>query len=136
MVTKNAYNDYMKSWYKTPNFDVNQVFSISRRNAEAFSAAGNVVAESVQAVSRQQAESVRTNMEQMMKAAKDMMSNGSPEINTSKQAELTKSLFETSLNNFREMSELMTKSLFEASDVINRRAAESMEEFSNLSKTA
>lgn len=136
MVTKNPYNDYMKMFYKTPNFDVNQVFSISRRNAEAFSAAGSVVAETVQAASRYQAESVRSNVEQVLKAAKDMMVSGSPEINTSKQAELAKSLFETSLNNFREVSEMMTKSLFEASDVINRRAAESMEELSNLTKAA
>lgn len=148
MATKNPFADYMKMdyskmWgdYKTPNFaapqfDVNQVITMSRRNAEAFSAAGSVVAESVQALSRQQAESVRTNVERVLKTAKDMMVSGSPEINTNKQAELAKSLFETSLNHFREMSEMVTKSMFEASDVISKRAAENMEEMSRLTKAA
>jgi len=138
MVTKNSYGDYMKMWsdYKSPNFDVNQIFSISRRNAEAFSTAGTVMAEGVQAGFRQQAESVRANVEKMLKAAKDMMISGSPEINTTRQAELAKNLFENSLNNFREMSELMTKSVFEASDVINKRAAESMEELNHLARNA
>lgn len=138
MVTKNPYADYMKmfSEYKNPSVDMNQFFSISRRNAEAFSAAGSVVAESVQTVSRHQAESVRSHVEQILRAAKDMMVGGSPEINTSKQAELAKEIFETSMRNFRETSEIMTKSMFEASDVLNRRAAESLEELNSISKAA
>ena len=140
MVTKNPYADYMKMFSEfkapAPNFDFNAVFGISRRNAEALSTAGTVVAESMQAASRHQAESVRNNVEHVLKTAKDMMVSGSPEINTTKQAELAKSLFEASVNNFREMSELVTKSMFEASDVLSKRAAESMEEISTLSKAA
>lgn len=142
MMNKNPFADYMKMFsdFKapafTPAFDMNKVMNISRRNAEAFSAAGSVVAESVQAISRQQAESARRNVETMLKTAKDMMVTGSPEINTTKQAELTKAMFETSMNNFREMSEMVTKSMFEASDVLNKRAAESMEEMSSLAKAA
>ncbi len=142
MMNKNPFADYMKMFsdFKAPsmnqNFDMNKMMNISRRNAEAFSAAGSVVAESVQAISRQQAESARRNVETMLKTAKDMMVTGSPEINTSKQAEFTKTLFETSMNNFREMSEMVTKSMFEASDVLNKRAAETMEEMGNLAKAA
>lgn len=143
MATKNPFADYMKADYfkqwgefKSPSFDVNHVVNISRRNAEAFSAAGSVVAESVQTLSRQQVETVRNNVERVLKTAKEMMVSGSPEINTSKQAELARSLFETSMNQFREMSELVTKSVFEASDVITKRAAESIEEISHLGRAA
>ena len=138
MVTKNPYSDYMKmfSEYKTPAMDMNRIFSISRRNAEAFSAATTMMTESVQAISRQQAESVRSNVECILKAAKDMMGSGSPEINTTKQAELAKNMFEASFANLRTASEMMTKSMFEASDVINRRAAESLEEMGSLTKAA
>jgi phasin family protein len=133
MVTKNPYGDYMKMWsdFQSPNFDVNKVFNIGRRNAEAFSAAGSVVAESVQRLSRHQAESTRAQVEQVLKAAKDMMTSGSPEINTTKQAELAKQMFQTSMDNFREMSELMTESMFAASDVISRCAAQTFEDFTN-----
>lgn len=143
MATKNPFADYMKmdymkQWgeFKSPSFDVNQVMSIGRRNAEAFSTAGTVVAESVQTLSRQQAESVRNNVERVLKTAKEMMVSGSPEINTSKQAELARTLFETSMNQFREMSEMVAKSMFEASDVITKRAAESIEEISHFGRAA
>ncbi len=160
MVNKNPYADYMKMWSEfkpasmpnmmnmgsmpnmmnmqsMPNMlDQNQMMSYFRRNAEAFSAASSVMTDGAQMVSRRQAELMRTNVEQMLKAAKDMMGTGSPEINTTKQAELAKSMFETSLSNMREMSELVTKSGFEAFDVINKRAAESLEEISKITKAA
>lgn len=143
MATKNPFGDYMKmdymkQWgeFKSPSVDMNQMISIGRRNAEALSTASTVVAESVQHLSRQQAESVRSNVEKVLKTAKDMMVSGSPEINTSKQAELARNLFETSMNHFREMSELVTKSMFEASDVISKRAAQSIEEITKINKAA
>ena len=46
------------------------------------------------------------------------------------------SFFENSLANLREMGEMITKSSFEAFDVLNRRAAESMEEISKTSTAA
>ena len=64
---------------------------------------------------------------------KDMLVNGSPEINTGKQVELAKTLFESSLNNLREVSELVTKSGFEVFDVLNKRASESIEEITSYS---
>ena len=135
---QNPFADSFKSFgeFKSPNFDMNQMLSFNRRNAEAFSAASSMMVESAQEISRSQAESIRSNVEEMLKAAKDMMSGGSPEINTTKQAELAKSLFENSFQNMRQASEAFTKSMFKASDVINKRAAESMEEIGSLSKAS
>ena len=135
---KNPFADYMKMFsdYKSPAMDMNQLFSIGRRNAEAMSAASSVVAESMQNASRAQAENVRSHVEEVLKASKEMMSGGSPEINTAKQAELAKMLFEGSLKSFRESSEIITKSMFEASDVLNRRASESMDEMKQASSKA
>ena len=137
MVTKNPFADYMKNFQnvqdiKMPNLDINQAVAFNRRNAEAFSAAGSVVAETVQNVSRQQVESARANYERMLNATKKMMVNGSPEINPSTQAELARSMFEASLNSLREISETFSRSGFEAFDVINKRTAESLEEISEM----
>ena len=135
---KNPFGDYMKMFgeVKSPSMDMNALFTIGRRNAEALSAASSVMAESMQSATQQQAENVRGHVEHVLKTAKEMMVGGSPEINTSKQAELAKMLFESSVKNFRETSEIMTKSLFEASDVLNRRATESMEEMNKVAKAA
>ena len=136
MATQNPFADMMKNFadYKTPsmpNFDMNRMMNISRRNAEAVSAASQALAESAQAISRRQAELARNHVENALKTAKSILVNGSPEINTTKQVDYAKSLLETSLNNLREVGELVTKSGFEAFDVLNRRASESIDEMSS-----
>lgn len=136
MATTNPYADAMKFWndYKAPQmpaFDFNQTLNSGRRTAEALTAAGQAVAESYQAIARRQAELARAQVEKVLKSSKDMLVNGSPEINTTKQIELAKSVFEASLNNLREVSELVTKSGFEVFDVLNKRASESLSELHN-----
>lgn len=136
MAYQNPFADMMKQFSEfkapnfasMPNFDMNRIVSAGRKNAEACSAAGQALAESCQSIARRQAELARTQVEKTLKTCKDMLVNGSPEINTSKQVELAKSMFESSLNNLREVSELATKSCFEAFDVLNRRASETIEE--------
>lgn len=137
MAIQNPYAEAMKFWsdYQTPQlaaFDVNQAMSFGRRNAEAITAAGQAMSESVQAISRRQAELARAHVEKVLKTTKDMLVNGSPEINTGKQVDLAKTVFESSLNNLREVSELVTKSGFEVFDVLNKRASESIEEITSF----
>lgn len=136
MVNQNPFADIFKNFqeFKTPSMpsmDMNQFMNVSRRNAEAAAAAGQTLAESAQAITRRQAELAREQVEKVLKTTKDMLVNGSPEINTTKQVEFAKTMFESSLNNLREVGELMTKSGFEVFDVLNRRASQSIEEFSN-----
>lgn len=122
-------------WFKN-TWDFNQLFSTQRRNIEALSEANQAVVEGCQAASRCSAEAVRTNVESLIKSSKDMFTSGTPEASLSKQADFARSLFENTLANLREMSEMVTKSSFEAFDVLNRRAAESLEEISKASATA
>lgn len=130
MNAANPFADMQKAFTeaKVPSFDYNQFFAIQRRNVEALSTANQLMAEGVQAVSRRHAELARENVEEVLNNAKDMMTGGSPEINTSKQTELAKALFQKSMSNFREASELFTKSSFEAFELLNKRASDSMEE--------
>lgn len=124
----NAFADFFKN-----SFDFNQVFSTQRRNIEALTAVNQAVVEGAQAISRRQAEVVRQNVEHVLKASKDMMTTGTPEVNVTKQADLAKSIFENTLSNLREITETVTKSGFEAFDVLNKRVAESMEEMGKVS---
>ncbi|MBN66913.1 MAG: phasin [Rickettsiales bacterium] len=137
-MASNPYADMMKAWnqFKVPTFDYNQFASVQQRNMEAFSAANQLVAEGVQTASRRQAELARANMEELLKTTKEMMTGASPEVNTKKQTELAKSLFDSSLSNMREMSEMFAKSGFEAFDIINKRTSESIDEFQKTAKNA
>lgn len=124
------YNEAFKIFgdFKTPAFDFNSLFEVQRRNIEAFTAANQVVAEGAQAIARRQAEVLRTNVDQLMNASKDLTAGGAPELNVEKQATMSKDLFEKSLSNAREVSEMISKSSFEAFDLLNKRAAESFDE--------
>lgn len=128
MTYKNAFTDAFKN-----SVDFNQLFSTQRRNIEALTAANQAAIEGVQTIARRQAEIARTNVESALKASKDILTSGTPETNLAKQAELTKSFFEGALSNLREVTELVTKSSFEVFDVLNQRAAESLEEISKAS---
>lgn len=118
------------------SFDLNQFFATQRRNIEALSAANQALVEGAQAVSRRQAEAARESMEGWLRASREMFTAGTPEANISRQTELTKQVVESTLNNIREVTEMVTKSSFEAFDVINKRCSESLEELSRASGSA
>jgi len=129
-----SYNAFADAFKNT--LDFNQLFSTQRRNIEAISAANQAVVEGAQAIARRQAEITRSNVETALKASKDLLTSGTPETNLAKQAELTKSFFESALTNLREVSEMATKASFEVFDVLNQRAAETLEEISKASAPA
>jgi phasin family protein len=145
---QNAYNDMMKMWSQfkmpgmqmqmpsIPNVNMGNVVNLGKRNLEACSGAYQCVIEGVQEASRRQVELARASAEHTLKTAKDMLVNGSPEINTAKQAAFAKTMLEQCLSNMREICELYTKSGFEAFDLMNKRAAQNFEEISKMSKQA
>ncbi len=130
-----TYNYAFADMFKNA-FDYNQLFSTQRRNIEALSAANQAIVEGAQAISRRQAEVVRENVEDFLKASKELMTGGSPETSLTRQSELAKTIFENTLSNMREVTEMATKSGFEAFDVLNKRTAETLEEISRASNGA
>jgi len=124
-----TYNFAFPDTFKNP-IDVNQIISTQRLNIEALSAASQAVVDGAQAISRRQAEVIRSSVEDSLKASKDLLTSGSPETNLTKIADNAKSFFENALSNLREITEMATKSGFEAFDVLNKRVAESLEEIS------
>lgn len=118
------------SEFKNSAFDVSKLVQAGRRSFETANEASQMAAENAQAIARRQAELARTQVEAVLKNSKDMLVNGSPEINTTKQVELAREVVEGSLNNLRELSEMVTKSNFELFDVFNRHASEQLGELS------
>lgn len=136
--TKNPYADYTKvfSDLKMPQLDMSGFFQVQRRNIEAFSAANQVLAESLQALSRRQAEIMQEQVEFALKAMKEVMSSGTPEAGVSKQTDYAKSVVSQSLNGFRELTEMASKSNVEVLDVLSERVVKSFEEFGDAVKKA
>lgn len=131
-MSTNAFSEWSKTFseFKAPSMDVNHMITQCRRNAETGSTVIQIAAESAQAIARRQAEIMRSNAEQALKASKDIMSNASPENAAARQADFAKSWLDYNVNSAREIVEMCTKSAQEAFDVINKRVTESMKECS------
>lgn len=114
--------------FKVPGVDVEAVLATQRKNIEALTAANQLAFEGVQALVRRQSEILRQSLEQASHLLQEVLAAGTPEEKVAKQAELLKAAFERALVNAKELTELMTKSNHEASEVISKRVSESLEE--------
>ncbi len=117
--------------FKPPSFDFNNLFSAQRRNIEALTEAGQIISESAKSIVGQQVEAARSNVEALLSTSKEAFTGSSPEENTSRQAELTRNILESSVSNLRDTVDSVTKSQFEAFDVLQKRLAENIEEISS-----
>lgn len=129
----NAFAEWTKVFgdLKTPTLDVNQLISHYRRNAETGSAVIQIATASTQEIARRQAEIIRSNAEQALKASKDLVGNSSPETAAAKQADFAKNWLEYNVNSARELVELGTKSAQEVFDIVNKHISEQVKEFSD-----
>lgn len=99
-----------------------------RRTMEAFAQAGQLMGESLQAVGRRNADAMREGVEDFLAASRDFIAAGSPEATATKSADYAKSAFESAAGHLREVAEMLTKSGYEAFDVLNQRFAENLQE--------
>lgn len=135
---QNQAKDFFKSFgnMSMASMDFNDLFNLARRNMEACSAANQVMMEGMQAINKRTAEVFQSNVEKCLSMSREMLSGTSPEANSKKSSEAAKEAFSSSVNSVREISEMISKSTFEAFDVLNKRTAEALEESSKLIKKA
>ncbi len=114
--------------FKAPSFDYEVMAASQRKNFDAIVAANKLAAEAMQAIARRQVELLRQGMEEIGTVARSYAAPGPLPEKAAKQAELTKVAFERGVSNARELSEMVTKSNFEAVDLLHRRFAQSMDE--------
>lgn len=109
--------------------DVKTLMDTHRKNTQAFSEAMKVTGEGMQAYAQRCAELMSQFVEDQSTLAKEMMSEGSPEEKISKQTDLIKKNYDKSVGNVQELADLLSKSNQEATDLINKRIAASLNEF-------
>jgi phasin family protein len=132
------FSDWTKIFgeFKTPAVDVNHIIAQFRRNAETGSTIIQIFTESAQANARHLAEIARSNAEHALKASKKLVNHSSPEAAASEHADFVKTWLDFNVNSLRELAETSTKSTQEAFDVISKRVAEQVKEFSDTASTA
>ncbi len=114
---------------KLPGVNVEALLSSQQKNIEALNAANRVAIEGIQTLGQRQAEILRLAMEEAAKAAQDVATVGQPQEIPAKQAEIAKAAFEKGLANMQELAELAARANSDTLAVVNKRFAESFDDF-------
>lgn len=133
-----AQNDFAKLFdnYKNPAFDLKSFLETQRKNIQALTQAQQLTFQSFQTIAQRQGELLSQLVEDNSSIAKEILAEGTPEDKMSKNAELFKSVYERTVSNMKELSEIINKSNQEATTVINKRVSATMNEIqASLEKT-
>src|SRR4051794_4385426 len=112
--------------FKLPGFDLNTVVDIQRRNVEAVTAANQTLVQGLQTVAQHQGEIAR----QSVKQFQDLLSVKPASVNEVlvKQIDLTKTAYEKTVADARELGDVVAKVGSEAVDILSRRVVASLDE--------
>lgn len=126
----NSFNDVFANVpsVKSMPFDADSIMELQRKNFEAFTEAQQLAFEGVQAAAQRQTELLSKIVEDNSVIAQEILGEGSPEQKVAKQTDLVKSVYERSVSNYKEISDLISKSNLKAADVINKRVTASLSE--------
>jgi phasin family protein len=112
--------------FKLPGFGVNTVVDIQRRNIEAVTAANQTLVQGLQTVAQRQGEIAR----QSIKQVQDLLSVKPASVTETlvKQIDLTKTAYEKTVADARELGDIIVKVGSEAGDILSRRVVASLDE--------
>ena len=133
-----AQNDFAKLFenYQSIPFDLKSLLETQRKNVQALSEANQISMENIQAIAQRQTEILSQIVEDNSSLAKELMNEGTPEEKIAKNAKMFKSIYERTVGNMTELSDMINKSNQEASAVINKRVTATMNEIqSSIEKT-
>lgn len=135
----NAYgffnSEFMKpftNYSSVPSVDTKAFAEAMRKNTEAMNEAMQLAGEGSQAFAQRCSEIMSQFVEDQSTIAKEMFTEGSPEEKIAKQTDIMKKNYEKSVLNVRELSDMISKSNIEASNIINKRVSASLGEIKSM----
>ncbi|HEX3951932.1 MAG TPA: phasin family protein [Stellaceae bacterium] len=118
--------------FRMKPFDVEAVWAAQRRNLEALSQANQAAIEGVQALARRNIELTRETFEGFSALLRDMAQPASTEDRVAKNTEYVKTMMEKGVSHGREMATIAAKAGTDATDILHKRATESLDEIRAL----
>ena len=114
--------------------DVEALMAAQRKNLEALTQANQLAVQGFQEIAKRQVEFARGTLDEASTMVREWSETGTAEERLQKQAAFAKQAFERGVNGTREVVELAGKTQTQAFDVLNKRFAESVEEWGTLAK--
>lgn len=113
----------------TPAFDIKQVMETNRKNAQAVTDVLQMGMACLQEAMSRQAELISQMVQDNSNFASSMMAEGTPEQKIKQQTALMRKSYEATVEGVREVSDILTKSGEEATELLSKRVAASLNEF-------
>jgi phasin family protein len=114
-----SFNSFAKL-FQVPGFGINTVVDIQRRNVEALTAANQTIAQGLQTVVQRQGEIARQSVKQFQDLVSFTPSSASVRETLVKRIDLTKTSYEKSVADARELGDIVAKVGTEAADILSR----------------
>jgi phasin family protein len=118
--------------YKLPGVDIDALVAHRSKNIEALKNANRIALEGMQALTKRQGEIFQETMSETFKAVDAVSKSGSPQDAVAKEVEIAKQGFERALDNMQELAQMMNKASEDATNVINARISETLDEIKEL----
>lgn len=116
------------------SLDVEALMASQRKNLEALTQANQLAVAGIQELAKRQVEFARSAIDEASAMVRDWTETGTPEQRLQKQSAFAKQAVEKGVSGAREFFELAGKTQTEAFEVLNKRFAESLEEWGTLAK--
>ena len=113
---------------KVPAFDMSKIMEHHQKNLDAMGRSWQAMASGATAVANKQREIFEATVKDITQMATNYRPTGSPQDMFNKQAEFARKALEASIDNTRDIAELVQKSGADALKVIHERMQESYEE--------
>lgn len=114
--------------------DLKEMMETQRRNFQAMTEAGRMAMTGWQALMQQQADMVSRMAQSQSEIFRESMKEGTPEEKIARQADMFRQAYESSVEQSKEMAEMMMKTNREAMDMIQKRVRCTLNEMRDMAK--
>jgi phasin family protein len=129
-----ANTDLTKAWvnFKLPSLDIGALLEAHRKNAAALTSANQVVFDGLKTLAQRQGDLFKTTVDDCSEVTSAVLAGASFEDRATKQADATRHIYVSTVDRFRELSDIAVKANVTAVDILSARVTEAFDEFRAL----
>ena len=126
--------DLTKAWvnFKLPSLNIQALLELQRKNAAALTNANQVVFDGLKTLAQRQGDLFKTTVDDYSKVTSAVLAGASFEDRATKQADATRHIYVSTVDRFRELSDIAVKANVTAVDILSARVTEAFDEFRAL----
>jgi phasin family protein len=129
-----ANTDLTKAWvnFRLPSLDIGALLEAHRKNAAALTSANQVVFDGLKTLAQRQGDLFKTTVDDYSEVTSAVLAGASFEDRATKQADATRHIYVSTVDRFRELSDIAVKANVTAVDILSARVTEAFDEFRAL----